>query len=77
MSNWWNKLNRDRGNDPSFRQHMDDVVQGSSMLPAAAKRGVLALKIVDPCNFKEMIATQMYVRRRDHLVVKTIVVGSE
>ena len=58
MSNWWNKLNRDRQHDPGFRENMDSVVRGSSLPQAAAKRGVLALRIIDPCKFKEMVATQ-------------------
>ena len=58
MSNWWNKLNRDRQNDPGFRENMNSVVRGSSLPNGAAKRGVLALRIIDPCKFKDMVATQ-------------------
>ena len=60
MRNWWNKLSRDR-RDPAFAQNMDSVVKNSALTASKAKRGVLALRIADPTNFRELVGEQSHV----------------
>ena len=57
MSNWWNKLSRDR-RDPTFQSNMDTIVGASTGSAAKAKRGVLALRFADPTNFRELVGEQ-------------------
>ena len=58
MSNWWNKLSRDKNNDPEFAKNCDTVVKISPLAPSKAKQGVLALRIADPTNFRELVGEQ-------------------
>ena len=57
MSNWWNKLSRDR-RDPTFQSNMDTIVGASAGSAAKAKRGVLALRIADPTTFRELVGEE-------------------